>query len=214
VQRLTPVAVALMGAMSGAIAVGVLLASGCSSSRKGPSGNISSDASTPQPIDSGTGEGDGATAPDAPSGSADAAQTDDATTEGALTDDASPEAGLGDRASSDDGGDGASDDGTSPDGTSTDCHADIESGSCSATCADAGVTCAVEYTPYSCELAQFADASATVACGQTATVGMACCGECGCVAVEVYYDGTQCWDGVPDCPAGALRGAWFNPHTP
>ncbi len=64
------------------------------------------------------------------------------------------------------------------------------------------VTCGIE-TDYfyegltSCELSGFAGASATLAPGETATVGVSCCGSCGCVAVEVRYDGTKCWDGGP-----------------
>jgi hypothetical protein len=82
---------------------------------------------------------------------------------------------------------------------------------------DASVTCTVENTNYTCELPLFADASARVGCGQTATVGTGCCGGCGCVAVEVYYDGRQCWEGIPGCsegPVDAFAGRWFVPHPP
>ncbi len=79
------------------------------------------------------------------------------------------------------------------------------------------VTCTVVSDPGSCELQAYAGASATVGPGQTATVGTSCCGNCGCVAVEVYYDGSQCWEGIPSCsqgPVSEFAGTWFDPHAP
>jgi len=50
-----------------------------------------------------------------------------------------------------------------------------------------------------CEFAGFVGATAQVAWGQAAVIGLACCGQCECVPVEVYFDGVQCWQGIPQC---------------
>ncbi len=193
-RRLPSVTLALVGAAAGTSAAAVIMDAGCTSSATGSSGSDTTK-------DSGTGGRDATSV--APGSSTDAPPTDGASTEGPQADGANTQ---------DDAGDGSLTDGMSPD-----CDANSESDSCARTCPEAGVACTVKFATFSCELAAFADASAIVACGQTATVGTACCGGCGCVAVEVYYDGRECWEGIPDCPDSAVAGfagRWFDPHTP
>jgi hypothetical protein len=114
-------------------------------------------------------------------------------------------------ASADASADDAGTDGLGPDGTG-ECNLD---GGCKASCtADAGVTCTIAPSNFACELEQYADASADVSCGGTTTLGMACCGGCGCVAVEVYYDGRRCWQGMPDCAISQFTNEFFDPHPP
>jgi hypothetical protein len=74
--------------------------------------------------------------------------------------------------------------------------------------------CAVVLRDALCELEGFVGASADVACGQRALIGTACCGACGCVPVEVFFDGTNCWQGMPTCTAPELAGHFLNPHAP
>jgi hypothetical protein len=197
VGRRISVMLALVGAAAGTSAAAVIMDTGCTSSATGHSGSDT----TKEPMDSGTGGRDVTSV--APGSSTDATPTGDASTASPQADGANTE---------DDAGDGSLTDGMSPD-----CDANSESGSCAHMCPDAGVGCTVQFATFSCELAEFADASAIVTCGQTATVGTACCGGCGCVAVEVYYDGRQCWEGIPDCPDSAVAGfagRWFDPHAP
>jgi hypothetical protein len=65
-----------------------------------------------------------------------------------------------------------------------------------------------------CEVEGFAGASAEVGCGQRAIIGTACCGECGCVPVEVFFDGKNCWQGVPTCTVAQWADLFLDPHAP
>lgn len=104
----------------------------------------------------------------------------------------------------------------SPDPPPAECA--LDGGTCSAnphpTCAEPRAKCTVRDPGFSCELPKFAGVSATVACGATATVGTACCGACGCVKVEVYYDGEYCWEGFPDCSLPEYAGKLLFPKLP
>jgi hypothetical protein len=92
---------------------------------------------------------------------------------------------------------------------------DIDDGGCVSQCTtDQNAICAVVNRDVLCELIGFAGASTEVACGQRATVGTACCGACGCVPVEVFFDGKNCWQGVPTCTAPEVSGMFLNPHAP
>ena len=93
-------------------------------------------------------------------------------------------------------------------------HAVDVDGGCASKCTGETVSCAVESYDTLCEFELFRGTPVTVACGQTATAGIANCGGCGSVAVEVYYDGSLCWEGVPDCPLPELSGKLISPHAP
>jgi hypothetical protein len=93
----------------------------------------------------------------------------------------------------------------------TECDVD---GGCASNCAGETVSCGVESFANYCEFELFHDTPATVTCGQTATVGIANCGLCGSVAVQVFYDGSHCWQGVPDCQGSVSFGKLFDPHAP
>ncbi|MEP7051951.1 MAG: hypothetical protein ABJB12_16420 [Pseudomonadota bacterium] len=109
---------------------------------------------------------------------------------------------------------GAGDDaGASSGGASAASECDIDGG-CAAVCHGQSARCAVAHAGYSCELAQFENTATTVACGETATIGTADCGGCGTVAVEVYFDGSRCWEGMPDCALSGFTGTFFVPHSP
>jgi len=85
-------------------------------------------------------------------------------------------------------------------------------GTCVSKCEDTTVTCGIESHGLACELEGFTGATAQVSCGQRVVIGTACCGECGCVPVEVYFDGSYCWQGVPECKVDALANRMFFPH--
>lgn len=85
-------------------------------------------------------------------------------------------------------------------------------GSCSAKCEDTSVTCGVVSTGIACEFEGFTGATAQVACGQRVVIGTACCGGCGCVPVEVYFDGAQCWQGIPKCTMPSFTDRLWDPH--
>jgi hypothetical protein len=87
-------------------------------------------------------------------------------------------------------------------------------GGCASKCTGEIVRCGVESYDNLCEFELFHDTPVTVTCGQTATAGIASCGGCGTVAVEVYYDGSFCWEGVPDCSLEGLSGKFLQPHAP
>jgi hypothetical protein len=70
------------------------------------------------------------------------------------------------------------------------------------------VTCGIEAW-FQCEYSGFVGATAQVGWGQRAVIGLACCGACECVPVEVYYDGAQCWQGITQCD-----GTLHKPHAP
>jgi hypothetical protein len=91
---------------------------------------------------------------------------------------------------------------------------DIDGGCVSQCSADQSAVCGVVWLGFLCELQGFAGASVEVGCGQRATVGTACCGECGCVPVEVFFDGKNCWQGAPTCTAPEWSGLFLNPHAP
>ena len=86
-------------------------------------------------------------------------------------------------------------------------------GGCVSTCTTPSAICAVSTDGNYCELKGFVGASAEVGCGQRAIVGIACCGACECVPVEVFFDGTSCWQGMPQCTQPALSGQMFFPHA-
>ncbi len=90
-------------------------------------------------------------------------------------------------------------------------HCDVDGG-CVSQCTNQSATCAVISSGVICELDGFVGASAEVGCGQRTIVGTACCGGCGCVPVEVFFDGTSCWQGVPTCAFSGLADQLFNPH--
>jgi hypothetical protein len=91
---------------------------------------------------------------------------------------------------------------------------DIDGGCVSQCSSDQSAVCAVVGQGTLCELQGFAGASVEVGCGQRAIVGTACCGECGCVPVEVYFDGKNCWQGVPTCTTPEWTDQFLNPHAP
>jgi hypothetical protein len=92
---------------------------------------------------------------------------------------------------------------------------DLLDGGCTSNCdRDQSNICSVILDRTECELVELAGAFTTVACGQTAPVGTANCGGCGSVAVDVYYDGAQCWEGIPDCALPQFAGKLFDPHAP
>ena len=87
-------------------------------------------------------------------------------------------------------------------------------GICTEGCDAPSVTCVVGTLEIGCEIKQFRGMSATVGCGRTASVGTANCGACGSVAVEVYFDGKQCWEGIPSCSRPEYFGKFLDPHAP
>jgi hypothetical protein len=87
-------------------------------------------------------------------------------------------------------------------------------GGCASTCTGETVSCGVEPFDNFCEFNLFLDTPVTVTCGQTAIAGIADCGGCGKVAVEVFYDGSRCWEGIPDCPLPGFSGELVSPHAP
>lgn len=87
-------------------------------------------------------------------------------------------------------------------------------GSCISDCREKAVTCAVASVGFACELRALTGAEAPTTCGERATVGMACCGGCGCVPVEVFFDGSHCWEGIPQCELPEFKDKFFEPHAP
>ncbi len=85
---------------------------------------------------------------------------------------------------------------------------------CVSKCTVPTATCGIEAFDGYCEFAGFDGASTQVACGARAVVGTACCGGCGCVPVEVFFDGQSCWQGAPQCTYPAFAGLMFSPHAP
>jgi hypothetical protein len=110
--------------------------------------------------------------------------------------------------SSDDGGAGPQ---SAPLDPASECDID---GGCISKCPSDTVNCTVEFPPGECEFEAFRDIPTSVTCGQSVTVGIANCGGCGSVAVQVYYDGSYCWQGIPDCMLPQFVGKFLNPHAP
>jgi hypothetical protein len=141
-------------------------------------------------VDASVGAGDGGASPVAPppgagaSGSTGTQEPPDPTNEPATAADAG-------------GGDGA---------IPTECDLD---GGCVSKCIQPSAVCAVVSRGFLCELDGFVGASTEVTCGQRTVLGTACCGGCGCVPVEVFFDGTTCWQGIPACTGPVL----FDPHA-
>jgi hypothetical protein len=237
---ITSVAVALFGAVVCTSAVIPMLATGCKS---GDEEEPSSDTPKTHSNHSKMGGADVATDSEASSGLDEAGWTDGesldeegpessdgstpdgspperASPESALSEGTSPESALPEGASpesalpEDASPESAPRDDTGSDSARPDCWPDGGPDSCASNCTEASVICTVVPDTDTCELKEFVGASAQVACGEAAIVGTACCGECGCVAVEVFYDGTRCWEGIPDCSLVGLAGQWFGPHAP
>ena len=76
------------------------------------------------------------------------------------------------------------------------------------------VHCAVDYVGFTCEFEGFKGATAEISGGRRAVIGTACCGGCGCTPVEVYFDGTYCWQGIPQCELPQFSDQVFSPHLP
>jgi hypothetical protein len=76
---------------------------------------------------------------------------------------------------------------------------------------DQSATCTVVPDPMFCEfvVANEAGAAAILACGQTANVIQVNCGACGSVWVDLYFDGTHCWQSVYNC-----TNLWLDSHPP
>ena len=87
-------------------------------------------------------------------------------------------------------------------------------GSCISKCENSTATCGIVSTGAFCELEGFTGATAQVACGQRVVIGTACCGGCGCVPVEVFFDGKHCWEGMPQCKGLELDNRMLFPHPP
>jgi len=87
-------------------------------------------------------------------------------------------------------------------------------GNCSSKCedSDATYTCGVQSLPFVCEFEGFNGATAQVACGERVVLGTTCCGDCGCVQVELFFDGSRCWQGIPDCALPAFKNRLVEPH--
>jgi hypothetical protein len=99
-----------------------------------------------------------------------------------------------------------------PDTETAECDVD---GGCAPTCTGQTVTCAIESFDNYCEFEVFKDVPKQVACGQVITVGTACCGACGCVDVDLFYDGHECWQSTPACtPEKFTPGQFYGPHAP
>jgi len=125
---------------------------------------------------------------------------------------ATPEASSGSAAA---GSAGASSESESDPLPPPDTSCDLD-GSCITDCKDRRVTCGIETNgPVYCEFQGFTGATAQVACNQRAVIGMACCGGCGCIPVEVYFDGKYCWQGMPECSnVDSLSNRMLEPHLP
>lgn len=85
---------------------------------------------------------------------------------------------------------------------------------CVANCTTRTATCGVESFGAACEFEGLKGASAALSCGEHKVVGLACCGGCGCVPVEVYFDGWSCWQGLPQCSADQFANHMLDPHAP
>ena len=85
---------------------------------------------------------------------------------------------------------------------------------CVSKCTVPSATCGIEAYGGYCEFAGFEGASTQVACGERKVIGTACCGGCGCVPVEVFFDGEQCWEGAPQCAYPIFASLMFSPHPP
>jgi hypothetical protein len=89
---------------------------------------------------------------------------------------------------------------------------------CNPSSGGSAVTCAISSSSDNCEFKSFYGDTATLTPGQTAVVGQSCCGTCGCVDVELRFDGSECWQGFPDCCSGAdaseYCNQWQAPHAP
>jgi hypothetical protein len=126
-----------------------------------------------------------------------------------------PKAQSGDDAdlASDAGGGGGEPDDVTPPAADTPVHPSCElDDTCTSQCEDEEVTCGVNSTGVACEFEGFAGATAPVTCGERVIVGTACCGGCGCVPVELFFDGEHCWQGIPSCELPEFNGRLFDPH--
>jgi hypothetical protein len=85
---------------------------------------------------------------------------------------------------------------------------------CGSKCMATIVSCSIESLGFACEFDGFVGASTSLTCGERAVIGTACCGGCGCVPVEVYFDGKHCWEGVPQCTLEQFSNEMFDPHGP
>ena len=112
-----------------------------------------------------------------------------------------------------DGSTGAAGDGSAGAGAVGDPAPCDLNGNCTLQC-QSTVTCGIEWPGFACELQGFTGATAEVSCGQRVVIGTACCGGCGCVPVEVYFDGVQCWEGMPECTLPQFTDQLLDPHAP
>jgi len=85
-------------------------------------------------------------------------------------------------------------------------------GKCVTKCSDTVATCGVISTGFACEFEGFTGATAEVACAQRLVIGTACCGGCGCVPVELFFDGKRCWQGIPKCDFPQFSNKLYSPH--
>ena len=132
------------------------------------------------------------------------------------------EAAISGRAVNEDGSAGAAEAGSAGEGPSSDSvppsgvdqqHTQCDlHGSCVSKGEDKPVTCGVEALGFACEFDGFVGATTQVSSGKRAVVGTACCGGCGCVPVEVYFDGSHCWEGIPQCTLPQFTDQLFDPH--
>ncbi len=105
---------------------------------------------------------------------------------------------------------GAAADGDPPeDEEASSCDLD---GDCLATCHGQLAECEVVDPGYSCEFTQLAGVSQQLTCGEPLVAGNVCCGGCGCVDVVLYFDGQQCWQGLPACDLPEYAGKVLFPH--
>jgi hypothetical protein len=122
------------------------------------------------------------------------------------------DAGI-DAANADAGAAGAAGATGSVDSGDSDANCELDGG-CAVTCTGQTADCTVVPVGFACEFDGFVGATQHAECGVNVSVGTACCGGCGCVAVDVFYDGRRCWQGIPDCALDQFAGKVFAPHAP
>ena len=182
------------------VSLGTTSGAGSTTGAAGDAGQLAVDASPPPSAVVVTGDGDAATSQD-PTGTSPTGTSPSSTSSTGV---AADDAGTND----------AADAYSQVPPPQRDC--DFADGGCVSQCgAQTQTTVCAVVTPDSlCELQGFVGTSTQVACGQAAIIGTACCGACGCVPVEVFFDGTYCWEGVPTCTVYGLTDQYLDPHAP